>query len=429
MLRGRGTLVIAFVIFGATIARAQTGDENTGTGSTEDARGDGSGTDLTRTVGAVGVVTPPAGGDVVPPTDEEAYREREKQVKEFVDDLLDLPESPAAFALGMTATVIARPGTSREAVATLSAIMAPDGSIVPGVSIEIAPFRLFDGARTIDEWLSRSKSCEIAQSIRLSLATAEGAAAAMEGSPPLIAVGARVAFVDETDYRRNRKATIAVRNALAAAAPKDAPVVPGSATDGGDDPGGIEDFSGQTDVLPDLNDRLVKVYEEMLSGHRLELAGTVVFTSSTQLGAGDGGDFRSGRGWLAYDYTRKAKQFGAAVDASLVRQVDPTSMLEDDRVEVRAGGRTTVQSSRGAFDLDLGYAYLEKAENDDATPHSLLVGTAGTLEIAASTKIKLGLQLACNFEAGNRCDAVVAASLLVGKDETPAMFLAKGIGR
>src|SRR5690349_18842050 len=149
---------------------------------------------------------PATSGTAGAPSDEGLFKQREEATHDFVNSLFDLPESPAAFALGLGGTPIARPGSTRDAVAALSSIVGPGGEIVPGVSIEIAPFRLFGAPQTIDDWIAQSQSSQLLQSVRFSLATAQDPGSVDEHSPALVAVGVRIAIIDDRDYRRNPKA-------------------------------------------------------------------------------------------------------------------------------------------------------------------------------------------------------------------------------
>ncbi len=120
-------------------------------------------------------------------SDAELEREMQRRLRalnETLDDLLSIPETPAAFAIGTTGEAVARPGTLRDAALEVVSLYDADGDLKPGFSGEFAPFRILNEDATVDEWLKNANlGRHILDSVRLSLATAKDPAGTGDDAP------------------------------------------------------------------------------------------------------------------------------------------------------------------------------------------------------------------------------------------------------
>ena len=149
---------------------------------------------------------------------DQAHEASKQRLKDTLDQLSGVPETPAAFSLGISAEAVAHPASIHEAVAELKTILGPDGELVPGAALEVAPLYRLMSAVTYQEWRD-SVWRPILGSLRFSLATAsDPATPAGESAPVLLAVGARLGF-DGTDPRYHAAAVDAIQDALVSCAP------------------------------------------------------------------------------------------------------------------------------------------------------------------------------------------------------------------
>jgi hypothetical protein len=340
------------------------------------------------------------------------YEARRGALRAFIEAALTIPDSPAAFALGVASTPVARPGTIREASAAVGALVGPGGELVPGVSAEVAPVRLASRPRTVDEWSETSVPLRVLDSIRISVASAEDPAAAAEPeAAALAAVGFRVGY-HANDYRWNEALRTAVRKTLVECGPRGGHVPPGP----GDDIRSFSSLNVSCDPAA-VDAALLKLYDDSQNeGWRLEVAATAVVAAATVL-PGAASDWRSSRAWVSFEYAFRRYAFGGAVDGSVRDQAPPDS---DDKVgDVRLGGFMEIRNDDVQWNVAAGYVASNLASDAVDSERLLQVGTSLALELNAWMATNLGLQALCGFQDGSECDVVVVTSLAVAGLEDP----------
>jgi hypothetical protein len=138
-----------------------------------------------------------------------------KTLNTSIDELLAIPQTPAAFAVGATGEAVARPGTLRDATLQLASLYDSNGNLKPGFNAEFAPFRVLFEDQTLAEWQKNANAGNrLLDSVRLSLATAKEPTAATTDAPTLVSFGLRLSILDDRDYRRNPDFVKAVAAAL-----------------------------------------------------------------------------------------------------------------------------------------------------------------------------------------------------------------------
>ena len=314
---------------------------------------------------------------------EESRKESNKRLDDTLSELASVPETPAAFALGISAETVAHPTTIREAVAEIKTLFGPDGELVPGAALEIAPFYRLASAGTYQQWRDQVWRPLIG-GLRLSLATASDPDA-LEGTdaPVLLAVGARIGF-DGTDPRYGDQETIdAIKDALIACAPKRVPLTPG----------------GPVVVQSEPCDYDAKENEivEKLTGFRAELAGVLVYENTTT--ADQDADLRGWQAWLAADYKVTAwLSLGLGADSARKKVADQTERRN------RVGARFA--ASNEAYALSLSGAY---ARDSEAETNWFDLGGTVSAQLGSTVALKLGAQAAQNLdEDESRLTVVVA---------------------
>jgi len=178
---------------------------------------------------AGGAVAPTPAADTAPsgasdgaavrePTKSEVEKDLARNLEalnDSIDNLLAIPQTPAAFAVGATGEAVARPGTLRDATLQLATLYDANGDLKPGFNGEFAPFRVLFQDQTLADWQKNANAANrLLDSVRLSLATARDSAATGTEAPTLVSLGLRLSFLDDRDYRRNGAFIKAVKNAL-----------------------------------------------------------------------------------------------------------------------------------------------------------------------------------------------------------------------
>lgn len=319
---------------------------------------------------AVAVTGPAADADVA--NAQQAHEASKQRIKDTLDQLSGVPETPAAFSLGISAEAVAHPASIQEAVAELKTILGPDGELVPGAALEVAPFYRLTSAVTYREWRD-SVWRPILGSLRFSLATAsDPATPAGESAPVLLAVGARLGF-DGTDPRYHEAAVAAIKDTLVSCASgRIQPASEGSAT-------------AATGNDCDYEKQERKIIED-LSGLRAETAGVVVYENPTE--ADEDTDWRRWQTWVAVNYkTSGYFSLGGGVNATGEKAGDET----DHRY--RFGGRVALTST--AYGLSASGAYARAA---DAEENWFDLGALLSAQLGTTATLKLGAQLAQNLD-------------------------------
>jgi hypothetical protein len=303
---------------------------------------------------------------------EQAHEASKQRLKDTLDQLSGVPETPAAFSLGISAEAVAHPASIQEAVAELKTILGPDGELVPGAALEVAPLYRLMSAVTYQEWRD-SVWRPILGSLRFSLATAsDPATPAGESAPVLLAVGARLGF-DGTDPRYHAAAVDAIKNALVSCAP------------GRIQPAGDGHATAVTGNDCDYEKQEQKIIKD-LSGLRAETAGVLVYENPTA--ADEDTDWRRWQTWVAVDYKSSGWiSLGGGVDATGEKSGDET----DHRY--RLGGRVALNST--AYGLSASGAYARAAEAEE---NWIDLGALLSAQLGTTATLKLGAQLAQNID-------------------------------
>jgi hypothetical protein len=385
-MRGAAWTAIAFATFGSGAAAAKVGAAPTATA--------GAPADLP-------VVTPTGADPGAGGTEE--YDRRTKELDERLDNLLAIPEIPAAFALGVSTETVAHPGTLRDAVAAVTAHLGTDGSLEPGLAVEGAPLRPLFLKYDVDEWKEKPWWWQPIDSLRLSLATAsDPAAAAGTNAPTLASAGFRVSIIDQRDYRNNSTFVRQVRTALTSCFPGGGKAKPG---DGGKNPSRVV-VAGPCEA--DLTKTLDDLSKTLKNGHRLELDAAVTFAQSQPATSVD---WRSARLWAAWDWAFGAGTVGAALDAQLRDPGGGASRVSDATVGIRAAlGQEAVSWSVSALLGEIGQT------PDDHNP-VFRYGSALSLKVARYGVARAGLQGSHDFDNGVD-SAILSVSLAAANGET-----------
>lgn len=301
--------------------------------------------------------------------------DRAKQLDDEITSLLAIPEAPAAFALGISTETVAHPGDLRDAAAQLTTLLGPGGKILPGVAVEVAPFRSLYEHRTLEEWQAHATwQDHLLDGFRLSIATAsDPSARGVTDAPPLLSGGARLSLLDDRDYRHRPEFISGTRAALARCFP--ARVTPGK---------GGSDFSSV--VLPDCKDlpaTLQALQQKYLStGHRLELAGAVV---AADRGVTSGADWRATRLWVTYEYAFGAPALGAAADVTWRDDASGEKVRD-----LHLGGRLSVTT--GAETWSVAAAYARVAAGTEVAHDAANFGATLGFKVGGWGVVRSGLQ-------------------------------------
>ncbi len=327
--------------------------------------------------------------------EEAIFNASKQRIDATLDDLLEVPETPAAFTLGLSPDVVARPSSLKEVAGALKTIIGADGKLVPGAAIEVAPFyRLVTRDATAEDWV-KDVYRPLLGGFRLSLATASDPRASDSGNAPtLVALGARLG-IDTTDIRYHANAVTELRRTLASCAPAQTL------------PGGAEGQVTHLELQPNCEfEKREKSLTSELSGIRAELAGTATFVDRRE---GDAqAELRAWRGWVAVE-GRTSANFGAglAADYELVRQPGP------DLHNVRGGARLNLDTT--VVDASLGAAYVRRSRAEDGD-NWLELGGSASAKLSSLGLLTVGVQLSRSLEDDRRdLIALVALSTASGE--------------
>jgi len=326
-----------------------------------------------------------------------------KDLDDRLNELLSIPTTPAAFALGVSPETVAHPGTVRDVVAAVTTHFGTDGSLKPGLAVEGAPFRPLFARYDIDEWMKNATwPMQVLDSVRISFATStDPAAPAGATAATLASAGLRVSLWDQRDYRHQPAFVKGVREALRACFPGEGSAKPGE---------GGRNFTSVpvTDSCErNLGDTLDKLAKTLTRGHRLELAGVVTIAQGQPATAVD---WRASRLWLAYDWGFGAGTLGAAADAQFRNNTDGRRVT-DLTVGLRAliGGESVKWS--------VGGLYGRVGQTPDQTDNVLRYGSALSLKVMSYGVVEAGIQ--GNHDFATHADgALLLVSLSAANGET-----------
>lgn len=127
-------------------------------------------------------------------------------------ELFSVPETPAAEALGLTGSAIAHPDTVKDVALQVLDLFSDDAALSQGVALEFAPFRQAVYQGSLEDFQKLAYVQHLVGGIAFSLA----AVSAPDGNDPGVryAVGFRVPFLDDRDYRRNPRYQAGLMSAL-----------------------------------------------------------------------------------------------------------------------------------------------------------------------------------------------------------------------
>lgn len=345
-----------------------------------------------------GVASPPSvpSTPTTQSTDAEArFKASAKRIDETLRELLEVPETPAAFALGLSADVVARPSSLKEVAGALKTIVGPEGKLMPGAALELAPFyRLITRDATAQKWVSDWYR-PLLSGFRLSLATASDPRATdSNNAPTLVALGARLG-VDTTDVRFHAAAVEALRRELIRCAPPSAL------------PTGKEGEVTHLELKADCDfEKKEEALISDLSGVRAEVATTVTFADRkvTDTDA----ELRAFRAWGAFE-GRTSTNFGAgvALDYERIRQLGP------DIHNVRGGARVNLDTT--AVEGSLSIAYVRRSQADQGE-NWFDVGGSVSAKVSSLGSLSIGVQMARSLE-DNRRDLIALLAITSASGE------------
>lgn len=121
---------------------------------------------------------------------------------EKLEELFNVPQTPAAQALGLTGDAIQHPDTIKDVSLQVFAALSEGADLSQGVALEFAPFRqLVFKNLSLDKFQDLSDGELALSSLSFSLAALDQPNATIPGTS--YAFGVRIAPIDQTDYRRN----------------------------------------------------------------------------------------------------------------------------------------------------------------------------------------------------------------------------------
>lgn len=344
-----------------------------------------------------GVATPVAS------TNADTYKASQERVQKQIDELLEVPETPAAFSLGLSADVVARPSTLREAAGSLKTIIGPDGKLIPGAAIEVAPFYApFTRNKTAEQWRNDRVETLLA-SFRLSVATASDPRAVdPDNAATLLAIGARIGY-DGTDPRYHQEAVKAIQDELAKCAPPP--------DDNHFPPGAVEGQAGSVET-PDCGfEKAETEIVENLSGLRWELAGTSIY-SDRKVNDNDA-NFRGWQAWLAGEYRFSSSSgLGLGLDYRLSEVPGPNPKA------FRVGARYNRESDH--FTLSVAGAYANRtaisSTDDTAKDNWFDAGATLSAKISDTNALSLGAQWQKNLDT-KQSDLIIVFAVTTSSGE------------
>ncbi len=280
-----------------------------------------------------------------------------------------MPETPAAFAIGLSGDAVARPSSFREIAGAVKTIVGAGGKLVPGAAIELAPFyRLSVQDVTAETWAAQPLRA-IFGGLRLSLATAsDPRSSATEDAPTLVSVGARMSF-DTTDPRYHKRAIAQLVEALVRCAPGAGALAPG----GGEGEVTHGELAPGCEY-PDIENRIT----DELSGVRTELASALVYADAP--GTQQEVDLRSWFIWAAIEQ-RYSPYFGIGIAAEAASEDRGDEWVEGYRL----GARLNADSGRYMASVGGAYARRPPRLSDGGVADS-----ANWLDVGGSLAAKVG---------------------------------------
>jgi hypothetical protein len=306
------------------------------------------------------------------------FKRRAKDLDDALNELLTIPETPAAFALGVSSEAVAHPGTLRDAAAHVVAYVGPGGSVKPGFAAEIAPFRPLFVEYDIDQWVTRANVvAHLLDGFRVSLATAaDPSAAAGADAPTLIAAGARLSIVDDRDYRNQPAFVSGVRDALKKCFPEGGAVKPG---EGGSH---FQSVPIASECDASLDKSLDALKTLLQTGHRLEIASALTVVQSNPPFSAD---WRGTRVWLAYDYAFGVGSAGAALEADWLPDRQKRQTLSES-----AGARVAL--GKGISSWSASAVYDRRATTPDDSDDVVKYGMSLAVKIGTLAIVRAGVQ-------------------------------------
>lgn len=351
-------------------------------------------------------INPPGGGEPTRQERVEEYEHLRSEVDERVNALLEVPPVPAAYAAGIADDAVVHPGSLREAAATATSFIGTDGNLRAGVAAEVAPVRLLRDRRAITG-TETDHAARIADSIRLSIATSQvtnpaGAGPTGSAGGMTAAFGARVALVDDTDWRYNMDAIGRLRDALEACYPD--VVTPGGT------PGQWTAVQVDCD---DLDEALESIYDTVANGGtRLELATSTSIFIEPSTGAAE---WQTTDVWLAIEHRdgpSENSRMGLSGSGALrYRGWTPVpGDTSDQNHTLSLGGRLEVHAESIRWSLSVALdAVVPIVDGDQQDIRGVgRTGTTLAFDVESLLTVRAGLQLAYNEPA----DAVGAVFLL-----------------
>ena len=345
-----------------------------------------------------GVAVPPASptAPTAPADNAQRFDASAKRIDKTLDDLLEVPETPAAFALGLSADVVARPSSLKEVAGALKTVVGSNGKLLPGAALELAPFyRLVTRDVTAEKWATEWYR-PLLSGFRLSLATAaDPRATDPDNAPTLVALGARLG-IDTTDIRFHREAVEALRQELIKCAP--APTLPS----------GKEGEVTHLELTPACEfEKKEEALTSNLSGIRAELASTLTF-ADRQVTDTDA-ELRAVRAWGAFE-GRTSATFGAGIagDYELIRQPGPNIH------NLRGGARVNLDTT--AVDGSFGIAYVRRTQADKGE-NWFDVGGSVSAKVSSLGSLSIGVQMARSLD-DNRRDLIALLAITSASGES-----------
>jgi hypothetical protein len=117
-------------------------------------------------------------------------------------ELFNVPETPAANALGITGEAITHPDTVKDVALQVFGALSDDADLSQGVALEFAPFRrsIYDEIE-LDDFEKLDYGSELLANVSLSFAALSEADA--DAPSVQYGIGGRISLLDDTDFRRN----------------------------------------------------------------------------------------------------------------------------------------------------------------------------------------------------------------------------------
>ena len=316
------------------------------------------------------------------------WNSRSEELDEQLRKLFDMPEVPAARALNIDNSDVARPASLRRVSASIGSLLDNNLSSGNSLAVEVAPFLLSKpDQRTVDEYIGGNRMLE---SIRLSIGVANEST--VEGTLNRTALGVRISLLDQRDFRYNQEFVEGIRRIHSDYFPP-----PGSC------PPGQGECSPSRDGL---NDELETKYEELASGWRMDAAAVATLaTAESTESDGSITDFEAVTAWLAAD-----RGLGSGNSWGLATQL---RVRNPDNQQVRswrlqAGSQVHYKGSwfEGGGGLAV-FGDINLPEVESSLVPGGLVQLQGHLIIGELFSIGVGIQTQFNLETGLESNGLV----------------------